>query len=305
MTWSESGYWSVGEPGFSDTTDPLWGFDPAIQLSGTPNVDYRICFEIIDIAPNFYIKTDDETWVYVIGQRYNLSQWNEHHVHMHYRAYVDQYPEPDYPFYVTYRLVDEIDPDPYEASEPFVCVFNVPAPAVETTTPLYRGTLSSIHNAELIFTFHREITVAGGPPVTITDEETQTQDYYTGYFDYQVQQDQSEKDTILVLNQIGGTLPEETWLQVSLTEHLKDAEDTDQPAIPFTQFVYTPADTPTPGDCDDDGDVDLQDFLAFQTCYTGPGGPVDPGCECVDFDGDDDVDLQDFLAFQTAYTGPG
>ena len=58
------------------------------------------------------------------------------------------------------------------------------------------------------------------------------------------------------------------------------------------------------GDCDDDGDVDLQDFLAFQTCFTGPGGPVDPGCECADFDGDDDVDLQDFLAFQVAFTGP-
>ena len=59
------------------------------------------------------------------------------------------------------------------------------------------------------------------------------------------------------------------------------------------------------GDCNGDGDVDLQDFLAFQTCYTGPGGSLSPGCECVDFNGDGDVDLQDFLAFQTAYTGPG
>ena len=62
---------------------------------------------------------------------------------------------------------------------------------------------------------------------------------------------------------------------------------------------------PVPGDCDDDDDVDLQDFLSFQTCYTGPGGgPVAEGCQCVDFDGDDDVDLLDFLNFQTAYTGP-
>ena len=59
------------------------------------------------------------------------------------------------------------------------------------------------------------------------------------------------------------------------------------------------------GDCDDDGDVDLQDFFSFQTCFTGPGGYLDAGCECVDFDGDNDVDLADFLAFQTAYTGPG
>ena len=59
------------------------------------------------------------------------------------------------------------------------------------------------------------------------------------------------------------------------------------------------------GDCDGDGDVDLADFLAFQSCYTGPVGPVNPGCECANFDGDDDVDLADFLAFQSAYTGPG
>ena len=60
------------------------------------------------------------------------------------------------------------------------------------------------------------------------------------------------------------------------------------------------------GDCDGDGDVDLGDFLAFQSCYTGPGGgPVGPECECADFDLDTDVDLGDFLAFQSAYTGPG
>lgn len=62
---------------------------------------------------------------------------------------------------------------------------------------------------------------------------------------------------------------------------------------------------PTPGDCDGDTDVDLSDFLTFQTCYTGPaGGPLGPECECVDFDEDDDVDLQDFFSFQVAYTGP-
>ena len=63
--------------------------------------------------------------------------------------------------------------------------------------------------------------------------------------------------------------------------------------------------TPLPFDCNADGDVDLQDFFAFQTCFTGPGGSLAPGCECADSDGDDDVDLQDFFAFQTAYTGPG
>lgn len=58
-------------------------------------------------------------------------------------------------------------------------------------------------------------------------------------------------------------------------------------------------------DFDDDCDVDLTDFFALQTCYTGPGIPVAPGCECFDSDSDGDVDLADFLDFQTAYTGPG
>jgi hypothetical protein len=58
------------------------------------------------------------------------------------------------------------------------------------------------------------------------------------------------------------------------------------------------------GDCDDDGDVDLTDFGAFQLCFTGPGGGIAPGCECADFDGDGDVDLTDFGGFQLAFTGP-
>ena len=62
---------------------------------------------------------------------------------------------------------------------------------------------------------------------------------------------------------------------------------------------------PMPFDGDGDDDVDLADFLIFQTCYTGPGGgPVGPECEVMDDNGDGDVDLSDFLAFQTAFTGP-
>ena len=71
------------------------------------------------------------------------------------------------------------------------------------------------------------------------------------------------------------------------------------------KFSFTITEAFGDGDCDFDDDVDLQDFLAFQACFTGPGGPVDPGCECVDFDADGDVDLLDFFAFQTAFTGPG
>jgi hypothetical protein len=59
-----------------------------------------------------------------------------------------------------------------------------------------------------------------------------------------------------------------------------------------------------PGDCDADGDVDLDDLSTYFDCVTGPdGGPLDPECECADFDGDDDVDFADFAAFQLAFTG--
>jgi hypothetical protein len=45
-----------------------------------------------------------------------------------------------------------------------------------------------------------------------------------------------------------------------------------------------------PGDCDADGDVDLNDYEAFAACLDGP------------VDGDDDADLADFAEFQIAFT---
>jgi hypothetical protein len=59
-------------------------------------------------------------------------------------------------------------------------------------------------------------------------------------------------------------------------------------------------------DFDEDGDVDLEDFGAFQVCHTGPNeGPPDAGCEWADFDSDNDVDLSDFGLFQRCMSGPG
>lgn len=61
-----------------------------------------------------------------------------------------------------------------------------------------------------------------------------------------------------------------------------------------------------PGDGDDDGDVDLDDFNRFSECVSGPVPPATPlpGCIEFDVDADDDVDLGDLAAFQTLYTGP-
>ncbi|MCH7526172.1 MAG: M28 family peptidase [Planctomycetes bacterium] len=60
-----------------------------------------------------------------------------------------------------------------------------------------------------------------------------------------------------------------------------------------------------PGDYDGDSDVDLVDFKAFLTCFTGPDhGPYFPTCQTFDSDSDDDIDFGDFGALQFLFTGP-
>jgi hypothetical protein len=58
-----------------------------------------------------------------------------------------------------------------------------------------------------------------------------------------------------------------------------------------------------PGDCDGDGDVDLDDYALFAGCLSGPQGGITADCGCFDDDRDLDVDLLDFVAFQLAFTG--
>jgi len=64
------------------------------------------------------------------------------------------------------------------------------------------------------------------------------------------------------------------------------------------------------GDFDDDGVVDLLDFLKFASCFTGPCGdppcypPLYEGCCTIgDFEDDGDVDLADFATFQLVFEG--
>ena len=63
-------------------------------------------------------------------------------------------------------------------------------------------------------------------------------------------------------------------------------------------------------DADDDGDVDLRDFLAFQTAFTGTSHAdasiIPSATERFTFDAnyDGDIDIQDFVAFMAVYTGP-
>ena len=67
---------------------------------------------------------------------------------------------------------------------------------------------------------------------------------------------------------------------------------------------------PHPGDWNEDGYVDVDDWLAFPACMSGPWDVADwtmPSPECrnaFDFDADVDVDLNDFAEFQEAFAGP-
>ncbi len=60
----------------------------------------------------------------------------------------------------------------------------------------------------------------------------------------------------------------------------------------------------SPGDSDEDGDVDLRDYAALQRCFTGPGGSADAACMILDDDGDGDVDDFDVAEFVLRMTEP-
>jgi hypothetical protein len=60
-------------------------------------------------------------------------------------------------------------------------------------------------------------------------------------------------------------------------------------------------------DSDNDGDVDQDDFAAFQLCLTGPndpGGLFDCSCKCMKGDADADIDDEDLGAFEDCASGP-
>jgi hypothetical protein len=67
-----------------------------------------------------------------------------------------------------------------------------------------------------------------------------------------------------------------------------------------------------PADFDQDGDVDQNDLMIFESCAGGPGTPYSAACPLApdvnghvpaDFDGDDDVDQADFGRFQRCLSG--
>ena len=60
---------------------------------------------------------------------------------------------------------------------------------------------------------------------------------------------------------------------------------------------------PVPGDFDNDGDVDGDDYTVFDGCASGPAVAYSGQCADADFDTDSDVDQSDFGVFQRCYSG--
>ena len=54
-----------------------------------------------------------------------------------------------------------------------------------------------------------------------------------------------------------------------------------------------------PPDLDDDGDVDLADYLVFHSCFGEPGLTASPDCSAADLDEDGDVDQADVDWYDT------
>lgn len=123
-SWLYEDYFT-GEPGFGEIWYEQEGtiINEEHMLEGTPNTDYRIMVECVDICPNFNFHAVESTSgsfeIWQAGDCFNLSAFTAHHAHVKYRA--DFQSEL---YWITYQLVDDInDADQYEPSEPFTIVF--------------------------------------------------------------------------------------------------------------------------------------------------------------------------------------
>ncbi len=62
---------------------------------------------------------------------------------------------------------------------------------------------------------------------------------------------------------------------------------------------------PGPGDCTENGLVNLNDYDLFEACLLGPNGGLGADCGCADIDDDADVDLRDAAGLMRGFSaGP-
>jgi len=96
------------------------------------------------------------------------------------------------------------------------------------------------------------------------------------------------------------------WVELATTRNWWQNKLTVEGLTSFGYFAIADLTPETPGDLDDDGDVDLKDVARFQQCFTGfDGNQTSPACVGAMFDADDDVDRFDFAGLYLCITAPG
>lgn len=113
-------------------------------------------------------------------------------------------------------------------------------------------------------------------------------------YDYEV--DPCALNNLIADPQYARVLGEYRWAVMAKMESTADPL-----AATFAAFIAL---MDSPGDLDQDNDVDLEDFGVFQACL-GAGDQVPPlsGCEDTDLDFDDEVDADDLVKFLGCISG--
>jgi hypothetical protein len=108
----------------------------------------------------------------------------------------------------------------------------------------------------------------------------------------------------------GNSLAMPTGMLTDLDGHVRFSDDPATPDCPWAPGTCGTAPIVDmgpyefiAGDYDRDGDVDLDDFAAFQACFSGPAVAYTGDCAKADLDTDSDVDQDDFGVFQRRYSG--
>jgi len=111
--------YQIDEPGFELIEDN----DPNRQITGTPDLDYRVIIRCLSISPGFAVWNSTIGVIFdEPGDTFICSSFWDSHLHLQYRT-TDTGTGTDL-LWVTFQIYDEIaDVNQYEASEPFTLVF--------------------------------------------------------------------------------------------------------------------------------------------------------------------------------------
>jgi hypothetical protein len=111
--------YQIDEPGFELIEDN----NPNRQLTGIPDVDYRINIRCLSIVPGFAVWNSSVGVIFdEPGDTFNYSSFWDSHLHLQYRTTAPT--ESADLLWVTFQIYDEIASfNQYEVSEPFTIVF--------------------------------------------------------------------------------------------------------------------------------------------------------------------------------------